>query len=401
MEEYNSQILIKLNSINNSIIPMEKQKIFIIRKIKRSQVWTKEEDVKLKALAERFKCHNWKEIAKNLGNRSAIQCCSRYKRIRPGIIKGLWTETEDKLVLNLVNKFGRNWSLLSRYMPRRTGKQIRERFINILDPAINRDKFTFDEDRYILELYSIYGTTWSKIAEFLKNRTADMVKNRFYSYLHRNIHGDCYKDQLNRRKKRMAGVFNNDVIRKKKKLFKVDLISVRDKQMAKENCEKHIKINKSVKDYKYINKQAGLNSFNNIEHTYKYANNYNLGVYNENSDRFLKDIENFNSSGRSEQNEEIKLDLTSLNANHSLNFNSTYPIDNNFKFDQTQAEPMRLLNQYNRLYELYFKSFSYNCTSENKSNCGCFECKTMSEFRNRIHQQIINLNNILQVSYLK
>ena len=72
-------------------------------------------------------------------------------------------------------------------MPWRTGKQIRDRYLNILDDRLNKNKFTKDEDDKIIELYEKFGNSWSKIAKYLIGRTGDMVKNRFYSTLGKTI----------------------------------------------------------------------------------------------------------------------------------------------------------------------------------------------------------------------
>ena len=68
-------------------------------------------------------------------------------------------------------------------MKTRTGKQIRDRFLNSLDERVIKRKFNNDEDEEILNLYKKYGNCWSLIAKNLKGRTGDMVKNRFYSKL--------------------------------------------------------------------------------------------------------------------------------------------------------------------------------------------------------------------------
>ena len=46
-------------------------------------------------------------------------------------------------------------------MGTKNGKQIRERFINKLDPKIKKEDWSEDEDRKILELYSKIGSKWS------------------------------------------------------------------------------------------------------------------------------------------------------------------------------------------------------------------------------------------------
>ena len=61
--------------------------IFEIVKIKNKKKWTNEEDIQLIKLADKFKEKHWKEISIHFLNKNALQCFSRYKRIRPGIIK--------------------------------------------------------------------------------------------------------------------------------------------------------------------------------------------------------------------------------------------------------------------------------------------------------------------------
>lgn len=157
--------------------------VFLITKTKKIHNWTREEDSILIKYAARFDFRNWKAVSRRLKDRSAVQCSARYKRIKPGIIKGAWTEEEDRDLLCLLQKYGKNWSLISKHMNSRSGKQIRDRYLNTLDPHISKDKFTEKEDRIILKFYSQFGTSWSKIAKFFPKRTGDMIKNRFYSSL--------------------------------------------------------------------------------------------------------------------------------------------------------------------------------------------------------------------------
>ncbi len=68
----------------------------------------------------------------------------------------------------------------------KTGKQIRERFINKLDPNIRNEEWTEDEDRLILKYYTEYGSHWSEISKQLPGRPENKIKNRFYSYIKKN-----------------------------------------------------------------------------------------------------------------------------------------------------------------------------------------------------------------------
>lgn len=57
------------------------------------------------------------------------------------------------------------------------------RYINKLDPQLNNNLFTEEEDRTIIDKYYIIGPKWSEIAKYLIGRSENMVKNRFYSYI--------------------------------------------------------------------------------------------------------------------------------------------------------------------------------------------------------------------------
>lgn len=58
-------------------------------------------------------------------------------------VKGPWSPEEDVILSRLVSKFGaRNWSLIARGIPGRTGKSCRLRWCNQLDPTVKRQPFT-------------------------------------------------------------------------------------------------------------------------------------------------------------------------------------------------------------------------------------------------------------------
>jgi hypothetical protein len=168
-----------INEAHFTIIPKEKER--------KNTKWTKEEDNILLKKAKEFNYKKWKEVANFLPGHSSIQCSARFRRIKKGIVKGNWKKQEDEKLLELYKIYGKNWSKISKEMKTRTGKQIRDRFLNSLDERIIKRKFNNDEDEKIIKLYKKYGNCWSFISKFLKGRTGDMVKNRFYSKLVKEI----------------------------------------------------------------------------------------------------------------------------------------------------------------------------------------------------------------------
>ena len=60
-----------------------------------------------------------------------------------GKVKGPWSPEEDAVLSRLVGKFGaRNWSLIARGIPGRSGKSCRLRWCNQLDPGVKRKPFS-------------------------------------------------------------------------------------------------------------------------------------------------------------------------------------------------------------------------------------------------------------------
>lgn len=77
------------------------------------------------------------------------------------------------------------WSEATKEIPGRSGKQIRERWFNILNPNINKGKWTEEEEKLLFQLYQKYGPKWCSLVTHFENRTENSIKNRFYSTLRR------------------------------------------------------------------------------------------------------------------------------------------------------------------------------------------------------------------------
>lgn len=240
-------------SIEDLILKQQKQKIFVISKIKKPKNWTPEEDKALIKLAFLHKQKSWSKVAKEFSNKTPAQCRARFKRIRPGILKGPWSHEEDILIITLVQKLGKNWSQISKEMKTRNGKQIRDRFLNYLDSNINKNKFSDEEDGKIVFYYKQCGPKWSLISQFFDGRTGDMIKNRFHSCLRRKVHVNEVlktKRKINRRLKLK--------INKNKNTKKKEIKEYHDEIFIEENS-----FDKNLGNLKPINvlKESNLSPF--------------------------------------------------------------------------------------------------------------------------------------------
>lgn len=84
-------------------------------------------------------------------------------------VKGPWSPEQDAVLTRLVNKLGpKNWTLISRGIPGRSGKSCRLRWCNQLDPCLKRKPFTGKINNPEYSSLSINFSIFSLIFRFLR-----------------------------------------------------------------------------------------------------------------------------------------------------------------------------------------------------------------------------------------
>jgi len=113
---------------------------------------------------------------------------------RPKSARKLWKSEEDMAISKLVQKYGtKKWSLISRKLQEefhifgRTGKQCRERWHNHLDPKVDKNPLSEEEEKLLFTEVKNIGNKWAEIAKKLEGRTDNVIKNHFYSTLRREL----------------------------------------------------------------------------------------------------------------------------------------------------------------------------------------------------------------------
>ncbi|KAL7125806.1 hypothetical protein ABFS83_14G141000 [Erythranthe nasuta] len=111
-------------------------------------------------------------------------CCDK-----KGLKKGPWTPDEDEKLVDYINNHGHgSWRSLPKLAGLfRCGKSCRLRWNNYLRPDIIRGPFTNEEEKLVIQLHAILGNRWAAIASQLPGRTDNEIKNLWNTHLKKRL----------------------------------------------------------------------------------------------------------------------------------------------------------------------------------------------------------------------
>lgn len=111
-------------------------------------------------------------------------CCDKV-----GLKKGPWTAEEDKKLINFILT---NGQCCWRAVPKlagllRCGKSCRLRWTNYLRPDLKRGLLSEYEEQMVIDLHAQLGNRWSKIASHLPGRTDNEIKNHWNTHIKKKL----------------------------------------------------------------------------------------------------------------------------------------------------------------------------------------------------------------------
>ncbi|OHT14328.1 r2r3-MYB transcription factor [Tritrichomonas foetus] len=102
-----------------------------------------------------------------------------------------FSKQEDKLLKRLVDTVGAgNWSEIAKRIPGRTPKQCRDRYVNYLKSNLQFQTWTTEDDELLIKLFHQHGARWATIAQIMKTRSENEIKNHWYRYLTKRMSED-------------------------------------------------------------------------------------------------------------------------------------------------------------------------------------------------------------------
>jgi hypothetical protein len=228
---------------------LKKKRLELMKQSYKRKQWTLEEvnlkfnqlqDHKLSYLVK-YKDLSWTQTSTFFSKRSPIQCQHRWTKVlQPNLKKGKWTAEEDRLLLKWVEENGAyKWSKLSLILKGRSSKQIRDRWINNLNPdKMKYFQWSEELDRVLLTKYLEHGSSWVTISKYISHTSENMLKNRFYSLLRSTASKKIKLLKAQKKKEETIQIKPEEQVKNSQDLFIFDLNEATENRNDKSYSQK-------------------------------------------------------------------------------------------------------------------------------------------------------------------
>lgn len=123
--------------------------------------------------------------------------------MNPEINRGRFTVEEDCILMAAVKEYGKNFNNFpANLLPGRSAVQIRSRYNNVLKHVGQREHWTLEHDKRLMELADIHHTDWARISEEIRFHNRTSCRSRYTTitkFLKKNP--KCKVDDVPRRKR--------------------------------------------------------------------------------------------------------------------------------------------------------------------------------------------------------
>ena len=309
--------------------------------------------------------------------------------------KSQWDKKEDETIIELVNKYGtNNWPKIAKEMSaiykskQRNRRQCRQRWYYILDPILNKENWTEEEESILFKMHLEYGNKWSEISKYLPGRSDNSIRNHFYCKLRKfitKIFKQINKENLLKNNGIDLYKYNSGTIYK---LLKKNKISY--KNITKDTIlDMIIRIEKKQKD-----KILGANDENKLTKNFSINNNIgnrnfdNKNLKAKSTSSLRNDNAVYEVKAIEIKNEEI-LDINIINIlNQAKNEKNTQNISKNKRVIENVKRNNKSTRDKNRLtinFDYVDETYKFNTKSKSKikGNNAIYNKKILNKKRRR------------------
>ncbi|XP_008645508.1 uncharacterized protein [Zea mays] len=102
--------------------------------------------------------------------------------------KHRWSSEENEALKQMVKKYGtKNWRTIACAIPGRNANSCLSRWKYLLDPAINKEPWSQQEELRLIRAQQVYGNKWCKMVKHFPGRTNDALKEHWRSPMKRKL----------------------------------------------------------------------------------------------------------------------------------------------------------------------------------------------------------------------